>query len=175
MPRVAPGYKEDVRRRIMEAALEEVNEHGLQALRMEDVAARVGISRATLYNYFSDKETLLKELLHEMQAEGKAVLEDICLEKSFKDSLSVIFELMVLSVKKMPGGLKPNSSASPPGHRRFSSQCIRHMMMPVRSSLNVLKKDRTPERSLPAVILSASQILSCMLSGGAEAGDHLRI
>ncbi|GAB7016445.1 TetR/AcrR family transcriptional regulator [Methanogenium cariaci] len=103
MPRVAPGYKEDVRRRIMEAALEEVNEHGLQALRMEDVAARVGISRATLYNYFSDKETLLKELLHEMQAEGKAVLEDICLEKSFKDSLSVIFELMVLSVKKMPG------------------------------------------------------------------------
>lgn len=103
MPRVAPGYKEDVRRRIVKAALEEVNTGGLQALRMEDVAARVGISRAALYNYFSDKEALLAAIIHEMQEEGMSVLEDTFQEKSFRDALSFIFELMVLSAQKMPG------------------------------------------------------------------------
>lgn len=103
MPRVAPGYKEDVRRRIMNAALEEVNTCGLQALRMEDVAACVGISRAALYNYFSDKEALLGAIIHEMQEEGVSVLEDTFQEKSFKDALSFIFELMVLSAQEMPG------------------------------------------------------------------------
>jgi AcrR family transcriptional regulator len=103
MPRVAPGYKEDVRRRIMRAALEEVNICGLQAFRMEDVAARVGISRAALYNYFNDKEALLATIIREMQEEGMSVLEVTFHEKSFRDALSVIFEMMVLSVKEMPG------------------------------------------------------------------------
>jgi AcrR family transcriptional regulator len=103
MPRVAPGYKKDVRRRIMRAALEEVNICGLQALRMEDVAARVGISRAALYNYFNDKEALLATIVHEVQEEGMSVLEVTFHEKSFRDALSVIFEMMVLSAKEMPG------------------------------------------------------------------------
>ena len=102
MPRVAPGYKEDVRRRIMEAALEEVNTSGLQALRMEDVAARVGISRATLYNYFSDKEALLKAIFQEMKEAGEAIFEDMFQGKSFRESISLMFELMVLSTKKLP-------------------------------------------------------------------------
>ncbi|MDE4908555.1 TetR/AcrR family transcriptional regulator [Methanogenium marinum] len=102
MPRVAPGYKEDVRRRILKSALEEVNACGLQALRMEDVAARVGISRAALYNYFSDKEALLKAILHEMEEDGKAIFKDTFLEKSFKESLSLMFELMVLSSEALP-------------------------------------------------------------------------
>ncbi len=102
MPRVAPGYKEDIRCRIMKAALEEVNACGLQALRMEDVAARVGISRAALYNYFSDKEALLKAILHEMEEGGKAIFKDMFQEKSFKESLSLMFELMVLSSEELP-------------------------------------------------------------------------
>ncbi len=102
MPRVAPGYKEDVRRRIMKAALEEVNRCGLQALRMEDVAARVGISRAALYNYFSDKEALLKAILHEMEEECESIFKDTFQEKSFRESLSLMFELMVLSSEEHP-------------------------------------------------------------------------
>lgn len=130
MPRVAPGYKEDVHRRIMRAALEEVNICGLQALRMEDVATRVGISRAALYNYFSDKEALLATIILEMQEEGISVLEVTFHEKSFGDALSLIFEMMVLSAKEMPG-LKPNSSALPPVTPRFSVGC----MLPLKKEL----------------------------------------
>ena len=102
MPRVVPGYKEDVRRRIMQAALEEVNVCGLQALRMEDVATRVGISRATLYNYFSDKEALLTAILEEMKEEGKAIFEETFQDKTFRESIPLMFELMVISAKELP-------------------------------------------------------------------------
>ena len=102
MPRVVPGYKEDVRRRIMKAALEEVNACGLQALRMEDVAVRVGISRATLYNYFGDKEARLKAIIQEMKEEGEAILKETFEGKSFRESIPLMFELMILSVKELP-------------------------------------------------------------------------
>ena len=103
MPRVAPGYKDDVRRRILKAALEEVNASGMQALRMEDVAARVGISRAALYNYFSDKEALLGAILMGMREEGESVMEGIFEGKSFREALSTVFDVIVLSIEEMPG------------------------------------------------------------------------
>lgn len=103
MPRVAPGYKDNVRRRILKAALEEVNASGMQALRMEDVAARVGISRAALYNYFSDKEALLAAILMGMREEGESVMEDIFEGKSFREALSTVFDVIVLSIEDMPG------------------------------------------------------------------------
>jgi len=49
MPRVTPT---DRRARILEAAREEFAERGFAGSRMEDVAKRVGISRAALYLAF---------------------------------------------------------------------------------------------------------------------------
>lgn len=70
MPKVMPEYKEEVRKKIVRAALEIGGEKGLSDIRMEDVAVRVGISRATLYLYFRNREELI--------AEGnKAFCEDV--------------------------------------------------------------------------------------------------
>jgi TetR/AcrR family transcriptional regulator len=46
------------RRLIVEAAVEQFAEHGYTGTRMEDVAAAVGISKGSLFNYFGDKEGL---------------------------------------------------------------------------------------------------------------------
>lgn len=48
---------------ILEAALDEFNERGFDAARMEDVARRAGISKAGVYLYFPSKEALLKALI----------------------------------------------------------------------------------------------------------------
>lgn len=102
MPRVAPGYKDDVRSRIMRAALEEVNASGLQALRMEDIATRVGISRATLYNYFQDKGHLLASIIAEMQGECQSFVDDTFQRQSLKENILMMFDLMVSSAQEMP-------------------------------------------------------------------------
>jgi AcrR family transcriptional regulator len=47
------------RARILEAAYSESERVGVTRARMEDVAARAGVSKGTLYNYFESKEHLL--------------------------------------------------------------------------------------------------------------------
>lgn len=51
---------------ILAAALELFAERGFSATRMEDVAARAGLSKAGVYLYFKDKTALLKALVNEM-------------------------------------------------------------------------------------------------------------
>lgn len=51
---------------ILAAALDLFAERGFSATRMEDVAARAGLSKAGVYLYFDDKMALLKALVGEM-------------------------------------------------------------------------------------------------------------
>jgi AcrR family transcriptional regulator len=45
------------------AALDVFSQHGYRATRLEDVAAAAGVSKGTVYNYFENKEDLLKKAL----------------------------------------------------------------------------------------------------------------
>lgn len=63
MPKVMPEYKEEVRRKIVRAAYQEAGEKGYQKIRMEDVAARLGISKGTIYLYFTNKQELSQEVI----------------------------------------------------------------------------------------------------------------
>lgn len=51
------------RERVLDAAYELVGHHGLSDLAMDEVAARAGVSRATLYRLFPGKSELFRDLL----------------------------------------------------------------------------------------------------------------
>lgn len=51
------------RQAILAAALHVFAERGFAAARLEDVAARAGIAKGTLYLYFSNKEALFEDLI----------------------------------------------------------------------------------------------------------------
>jgi AcrR family transcriptional regulator len=51
------------RQAILDAALAVFAERGFEAARLEDVAARAGVAKGTLYLYFRDKEALFEELV----------------------------------------------------------------------------------------------------------------
>ncbi|MGE5511241.1 MAG: TetR/AcrR family transcriptional regulator [Bacteroidota bacterium] len=51
------------RQAILHAALHIFAENGFAAARLDDVAARAGIAKGTLYLYFADKEALFEELI----------------------------------------------------------------------------------------------------------------
>ena len=57
-------------RALLEAALALFVEKGFATARAEDIAARAGVSKATLYLYFRSKEDLLKALIAERFASG---------------------------------------------------------------------------------------------------------
>ncbi len=71
--------KREARREAMLAvALDLFREVGFEAASMSQIAARVGGSKATLYNYFSSKEELLLErvLLELLEFELLLLLDD---------------------------------------------------------------------------------------------------
>lgn len=51
---------------ILSAALDLFTERGFNGTRMEDVAARAGLSKAAIYLYFKDKNALLEALVRDM-------------------------------------------------------------------------------------------------------------
>jgi AcrR family transcriptional regulator len=48
---------------ILQAALDVFAERGFEAARLDDVAARAGVAKGTLYLYFDDKEALFEDVL----------------------------------------------------------------------------------------------------------------
>ena len=54
------------REAILAAALEEFAARGFAATRLDDVAARAGVAKGTIYLYFRDKESLFQELVRAM-------------------------------------------------------------------------------------------------------------
>lgn len=55
------AYRKELRERILTTALKEFFQRGLRAVRMDDIAKQLGISKRTLYEIFKDKEELLYE------------------------------------------------------------------------------------------------------------------
>src|SRR3989442_15356333 len=64
---------------ILDGAAHALSEHGSSA-NMTNVAAAAGVSRATLYRYFPDREALLDALASHALAEAAARLADAGLE-----------------------------------------------------------------------------------------------
>jgi AcrR family transcriptional regulator len=65
---------------LIDAALDIILSSGIDALRIEDVCERVGVTKGSLYWHFNDREGLVREALFEhlsrMSAQQMAVLDD---------------------------------------------------------------------------------------------------
>jgi AcrR family transcriptional regulator len=70
-----PTRRDERREAIVEGALRLFAEHGALPVRVEDIAAEVGISRATFYKYFSERDEVLAELFRRLLATTSPVVE----------------------------------------------------------------------------------------------------
>ena len=73
MERTLPNV--ELRERIITAATEAFTSKGIKSITMDDIAAALGISKRTLYEVFSDKESLLKECILKAQADRDKYLQ----------------------------------------------------------------------------------------------------
>src|SRR2546427_1653576 len=75
-PRYAP-----TKAAILDATAHALSEHG-RSTSMADVAAAAGVSRATLYRYYADREALLDALASHALADAAARLADAGLDRA---------------------------------------------------------------------------------------------
>lgn len=95
MPKVVPEYKDEAKRRIIEAAIAEADEKGFSSLKMEAVAARLGISRATLYLYFKSRDDLIAAAILHIRSCLSAALQDARSREDLESTFSAIFDNIV--------------------------------------------------------------------------------
>lgn len=106
--------KPEVKERVIEAAGAAFAQHGIKQVKMDDIAASLGISKRTLYELFSDKSDLLLEVvkmrneqtmefLNRAIAESDNILEVIL--KHYKrnvDDFQAICPLFFVDLHKYP-------------------------------------------------------------------------
>jgi AcrR family transcriptional regulator len=100
--KIAPEAR---RQAILKAALSVFAERGFEAARLDDVAARAGVAKGTLYLYFRDKEALFEALVRSavspiMEEVGRvAALPDISAAKAL-ETFFALFEKEVLGTER---------------------------------------------------------------------------
>lgn len=75
-----PRNKDVTRDAIVDSALELFAEHGYGAVRIEDVARAAGVSRATFYNHFSEREQILATLFDRLLGSNGSPVEAVDLD-----------------------------------------------------------------------------------------------
>jgi AcrR family transcriptional regulator len=65
---------DETRRRLKQAATEEFAEHGMHGTTMDRIAARAGLNKERLYNYFGPKQELFATVLSDQLAEVAAAV-----------------------------------------------------------------------------------------------------
>jgi len=93
---------------LMAAALELFVEKGFVGTRLEDVAARAGVSKGTLYLYFDSKEALFKAVIQEgivpILEQGDGALRRRTFKGSAADLLARPDQRMVAAHRQHPPG-----------------------------------------------------------------------
>lgn len=70
-------YKRRLRGTILETALQLFAQHGVRAVKMDDVAAQLGISKRTLYELYDTKEALLYESLISQHGQREEEMKEL--------------------------------------------------------------------------------------------------
>ena len=93
------------RQAILDAALHVFAERGFEAARLDDVAARAGVAKGTLYLYFRDKEALFEELVRSavspiIEAVSRAASAPDVPAHAILDTFFALFQKEVLGTKR---------------------------------------------------------------------------
>ena len=84
-----PAVSTDSRTQLIDATLRIILEQGIDAVRIEEIVAEVGVTKGSLYWHFEDREALIKAALAEhirrLNAETIAAVADALVTSSGKD------------------------------------------------------------------------------------------
>lgn len=80
--RLRARFRSETRRAILEAAEQVLSAEGAHAARVEDIAHAAGVAVGTVYNYFTDRQTLLHELFRATREELIVRIDAALEEKS---------------------------------------------------------------------------------------------
>lgn len=97
MPKVVPEYKEEAKRRIIEAAMDVIAERGCDQLTFDHVAKKIGVTKGAVYWYFKTKEELITAVLKKFQSDFERTTFDSFFNRPIDEMLVQIFNKFSLN------------------------------------------------------------------------------
>lgn len=97
MPRINTEYREDAKKKIIAAAIGIAAEKSWDAVTMDAIAKKVGVTKGALYAYFDNSEALLRAVILEVFANVRAGLtetlaDDEDVHRIIRNLAELIFE-----------------------------------------------------------------------------------
>jgi len=81
---------------ILDAAFEEFVQRGYAATRLEDIAARAGVTKGTIYVYFESKERVFEALVHDLENSLRQQVEPFFEDRGPPTAQSIRADLTML-------------------------------------------------------------------------------
>ncbi len=101
-PNATTAYRQALRTRILDMAMHEFASHGVRAVKMDDLAQALSISKRTLYELYSNKEDLLFEGVKKYHAQS---LEDnkriVAQSDNVMDTLLMLYQHSVNQLRQV--------------------------------------------------------------------------
>ena len=76
MPKLYPGYRDEIRKKIVSEAFTVFLAKGFEKTTMDDIAARLGVTKPAIYRYYKNKEELF--LASHRRDDDGGVQENFC-------------------------------------------------------------------------------------------------
>lgn len=96
------SYKQGLKDKILETAMHAFATQGIKAVRMDDIAQTLGISKRTLYELYENKEVLLYEGVKLFKARKEAELQHLSAEsRNVMDVVLQTYRIKVLEFRKV--------------------------------------------------------------------------
>lgn len=93
-------YRKELRGRILEVAMQDFIQRGIRAVKMDDIAGSLGISKRTLYEIFPNKESLLLEGIRLKQAMGEEEMAKYVTEKN-PNTMDIIMKFYHMQMEEL--------------------------------------------------------------------------
>ena len=95
MPKMYPGYRDEVRKKIVAEASSLFMEKGYSATTMDDIAARLGVTKAAIYQYYRSKVDLFAAVAEYQRQELAGILERSFEGGELMQGASVLFDSLL--------------------------------------------------------------------------------
>ncbi|MFA4877577.1 MAG: TetR/AcrR family transcriptional regulator [Methanoregula sp.] len=103
MPRIIPEYKDEVKKKVIDAAFSLFLEKGFHATTMDEIAKKLGVTKPALYQYFPGKEDLYAAVAERARQEFKGTLERSYKGRNISEGSAALFDALVNYVPQFNG------------------------------------------------------------------------
>jgi AcrR family transcriptional regulator len=103
MPRIIPQRKEEVRKKIVDAAYHLFLTRGYHKTTMEEIAGVLGVTKPALYQYFPGKEDLYAAVAERGRQELKGILERSYQNHDIRGGSEALFDALSLYAPQFQG------------------------------------------------------------------------